>query len=59
MLFVMLEVIDSTVNARLDILETHTAVVALKFPRLTQAAKKTENVLVSMLVSLRTASEPA
>ena len=30
MLFVLLEVIDSTVNVRLDILETHTAVVALK-----------------------------
>ena len=28
--FVLLEVIDSIVNARLDILETHTAEVALK-----------------------------
>jgi hypothetical protein len=46
----MLEVIDSTVNARLDILETHTAGVALKYPRLIQVAKKTENVLVNMHV---------
>jgi hypothetical protein len=48
--FVLLEAIDSIVNARLDIQETHMAVVALKFPRLTQVAKKTENVLVNMHV---------